>query len=75
MLISDFPVRSVHLFGERLFGALFPLCGWMPADQDSIGTEFCKKKKQKQWKKKEKYKETEQKKVDATQTISFEGSR
>lgn len=27
MLISDFPVRSVHLLGERLFGALFPLCG------------------------------------------------
>lgn len=25
MLISDFPfVRSVHLFGKRLFGALFP---------------------------------------------------
>lgn len=30
MLISDFPfVRSVHLLGKRLFGALFPPYGWM----------------------------------------------
>lgn len=33
MLISDFPfVRSVHLFGKRLFGALFPPYGWMAMD-------------------------------------------
>jgi len=33
MLISDFPfVRSVHLLGKRLFGALFPPYGWRPVD-------------------------------------------
>lgn len=33
MLISDFPfVRSVHLLGKRLFGALFPPYGWMAMD-------------------------------------------
>lgn len=33
MLISDFPfVRSVHLLGKRLFGALFPPYGWMATD-------------------------------------------